>query len=298
MIKDKLKELRTKNDLSLTAFAKAIGVSLTSASLYESGKQNPGSKTIDRICETFGVDREWLLNEEETEDEKAVESVKIKPVIKQEVTPERKTEKKQSVQAEKTDKNIELSKETKTAITKGDRKMSENQNNVNGFMPVPPMPFAPKFGGKSENQNECRKCDCAKMDEFKDMMKDAWKKNIEMKDSSISSKKELWEKRFANNIKIQETFIESMLADSFALPFAPSITISPKKMMKQLKEFEEMANKHFVEQADSFADFRIQTRKMVYDAVTTAMDNADKARKEAEEEMQETKKASTGKKKG
>ena len=76
MVKDQLKELRTNNNLSITEFAKAIGVSGTSVSLYESGKQNPGSKTIDRICQKFGVDKEWLLGEAEKVATKVTDGVK------------------------------------------------------------------------------------------------------------------------------------------------------------------------------------------------------------------------------
>jgi transcriptional regulator with XRE-family HTH domain len=63
MIKDRIRELRDKNQLSMKAFAESIGVSGTSCSLYESGKQNPGKKTIDKICEVYKVSKEWLLDE-------------------------------------------------------------------------------------------------------------------------------------------------------------------------------------------------------------------------------------------
>ena len=53
MIKDRIKELREKNGLTISAFAKSLGISPTSASLYESGKQNPGKKTIAKICEVY-----------------------------------------------------------------------------------------------------------------------------------------------------------------------------------------------------------------------------------------------------
>ena len=61
MLKDRIKELRTQNNLTISAFAKSLGISPTSASLYESGKQNPGKKTIKKICETYGVDDAWLM---------------------------------------------------------------------------------------------------------------------------------------------------------------------------------------------------------------------------------------------
>ena len=62
MIKDRIKELREKNGLTISAFAKSLGISPTSASLYESGKQNPGKKTIAKICEVYGVDESYLLS--------------------------------------------------------------------------------------------------------------------------------------------------------------------------------------------------------------------------------------------
>ena len=64
MLKDRIKELRKRNDLSLKSFAESIGISGTSASLYESGKQNPGKKTLDKICEVYGVTKEWLTEDE------------------------------------------------------------------------------------------------------------------------------------------------------------------------------------------------------------------------------------------
>ena len=60
MIKDRIKELREKNGLTISAFAKSLGISPTSASLYESGKQNPGKKTIGKICEVYGVEESYL----------------------------------------------------------------------------------------------------------------------------------------------------------------------------------------------------------------------------------------------
>ena len=64
MIKDRIKELRKRNDLSLKSFAESVGISGTSASLYETGKQNPGKKTLDKICEVYGVTKEWLTEDE------------------------------------------------------------------------------------------------------------------------------------------------------------------------------------------------------------------------------------------
>ena len=42
--------------------------------------------------------------------------------------------------------------------------------------------------------------------------------------------------------------------------------------MKWMKDFQEMANEHFVEQADSFNDFVIKGQEHVYDIVLSAME--------------------------
>ena len=113
-------------------------------------------------------------------------------------------------------------------------------------------------------------------------MKDAWQKNIDMKQYAASVKKEKRDKFFADKMEMQELFIETMLDETFALPFAPAIVLSPKKFMKQVNEFEEMVNKQFTEQVDSFSDFRIQSQKKLYETVTTAVDDIAKAKVEAE----------------
>ena len=60
MLKDRIKELREKNNLTISAFARSLNISPTSVSLYESGKQNPGKKTFANIREVYGVDEAWL----------------------------------------------------------------------------------------------------------------------------------------------------------------------------------------------------------------------------------------------
>ena len=60
MLKDRIKELRENNNLTISAFARSLDISPASASLYESGRQNPGKKTIAKIREVYGVDEAWL----------------------------------------------------------------------------------------------------------------------------------------------------------------------------------------------------------------------------------------------
>ena len=88
MIKDRIKELREKNGLTISAFA----ISPTSASLYESGKQNPGKKTIAKICEVYGVGEGYLLSapgdkatltDKDTTADKATLTTKATPTAKE-----------------------------------------------------------------------------------------------------------------------------------------------------------------------------------------------------------------------
>ena len=97
MIKERIKELREKNNLTISAFARSIGISPTSVSLYESGRQNPGKKTIQRICEVYGVDESYLTSD----DKAATEAGKTDKEIKAEKQPEMKPEKKPGMNPEK-----------------------------------------------------------------------------------------------------------------------------------------------------------------------------------------------------
>ena len=103
MIKERIKELREKNNLTISAFARSIGISPTSVSLYESGRQNPGKKTIQRICEVYGVDESYLTSDDKAATEagktdkeiKAEKQPEMKPEIKPEKKPKKKKEKMQ-----------------------------------------------------------------------------------------------------------------------------------------------------------------------------------------------------------
>ncbi len=51
-----IKELRTEKKLSQAAFAKSIGVSVSSIASYEAGKTVPAAKTLAKIQEVYGVE--------------------------------------------------------------------------------------------------------------------------------------------------------------------------------------------------------------------------------------------------
>ena len=118
MIKERIKELREKNNLTISAFARSIGISPTSVSLYESGRQNPGKKTIQRICEVYGVDESYLTSD----DKAATEAGKTDKEIKAEKKPEMKPEMKPEIKPEKKPK-----KKKEKMQKKGKKKKSGNK---------------------------------------------------------------------------------------------------------------------------------------------------------------------------
>ena len=72
MIKEKIKNLRASLKLTQADFANAIGVSKASVGAYENGKAKPSEKVIDRICETFKIDRETLTGAKKAAGEAAI----------------------------------------------------------------------------------------------------------------------------------------------------------------------------------------------------------------------------------
>lgn len=62
---ERIKQVRIASHLTQDKFASTIGITKSSVSLLESGKNNPSDQTIKLICSEFGVRREWLERGEE-----------------------------------------------------------------------------------------------------------------------------------------------------------------------------------------------------------------------------------------
>lgn len=60
-MKNRIKQIRKDNILSMEEFAKRIGITRSSVSRIESGENNPSEQTIILICKEFGINKEWLL---------------------------------------------------------------------------------------------------------------------------------------------------------------------------------------------------------------------------------------------
>lgn len=59
-MKDRIRQIRTDNKLSMEEFSRRIGVTRSSISKIESGENNPSEQTIILICREFGINEEWL----------------------------------------------------------------------------------------------------------------------------------------------------------------------------------------------------------------------------------------------
>lgn len=59
-MKDRIKKVRKLNDLTMEQFGSIIGITKSSVSLLESGKNSPSEQTLKLICKEFNINMDWL----------------------------------------------------------------------------------------------------------------------------------------------------------------------------------------------------------------------------------------------
>lgn len=59
-MKDRIRAVRKKKRLSQEQFGNQLGITKSSVSLLESGKNSPSEQTIRLICKEFNVNEDWL----------------------------------------------------------------------------------------------------------------------------------------------------------------------------------------------------------------------------------------------
>lgn len=59
-MKSRIHAVRAQANLTMAEFAKRIGMTTSSISLFESGKATPSDRTVLSICREFGVNERWL----------------------------------------------------------------------------------------------------------------------------------------------------------------------------------------------------------------------------------------------
>jgi hypothetical protein len=138
--------------------------------------------------------------------------------------------------------------------------------------PMPPMPFAPfqNAWGQAGSKDSAGDGENSRKEDIKSTVKTAWMQNIDMQKSSVDNSKEQWKQFFDYIMEMEDTFSAALPEETAAMPFG----FSPKGIMQRVKEFQEMSNKLFTEQTDSFADFCLKGQQQFYDIVSKAMDNS------------------------
>lgn len=166
---------------------------------------------------------------------------------------------------------------------KGDFKMTANNAMPNGMPmpplppmpPVPPLPFMPPMPNNfpmpgSENAQNAKESAKAKAGELAAGMKSILEKNLDMGKAFQDTSKDQYDQFFAYIMDMEDGFAETLpeeLPALFGLPVPP---VSPKGIAKTVKEFQEMANEHFTEQASSAADFFFDAQQKAVDMVPDA----------------------------
>ena len=59
---ERIKKLRKDSGLTQAEFGERIGITFSSVSLLEKGKNNPSEQTIRAICSEFHINRDWLVD--------------------------------------------------------------------------------------------------------------------------------------------------------------------------------------------------------------------------------------------
>ncbi|MBO5060027.1 MAG: helix-turn-helix transcriptional regulator [Clostridia bacterium] len=67
-MKDKIKAIRIKHNISQREMAEKIGVSRSGVSAWERGERLPDSKSVYRMCKIFDLDKYYFSSNEKIED--------------------------------------------------------------------------------------------------------------------------------------------------------------------------------------------------------------------------------------
>jgi len=132
---------------------------------------------------------------------------------------------------------------------------------------------------KAESKEQWKdfKANAEKMwDQFQDMQKQAKK-----------AQKEQWANFFAKYLEMQQTFADTLPDEKFALPGMPAAPVSPKEFVEKMKEFQEKANNHAVEQDDSRFEYFMQGQEKVKESVSDVVDNIETKYDEVTESKEE-----------
>jgi hypothetical protein len=99
--------------------------------------------------------------------------------------------------------------------------------------------------------------------EFKDNMDTLWDQYQDMQKSAKKAWKEQWETFFSQFMDMQQTVADAIPEDAPTLPGMPA----PKEFVEKMKDFQETANEHAVQQADNMFDFMVERQQKAKEVV-------------------------------
>ncbi len=102
-----------------------------------------------------------------------------------------------------------------------------------------------------------------------------WDQMTKMEDYSIAACKKQWNQFFDYMMEMQDT-ASALLPENVTLVPGLPFSVNPKEYAEKMKEFQEMANKHFTAQADSINEFRKDSEEKVRDLVDSNVKNVAK----------------------
>lgn len=153
------------------------------------------------------------------------------------------------------------------------------------MMPMmPPFPFAQGKNGFGWCGND-NTGDNAYAEDFKSGLIKFWKQTIDAQKASLDGTRDQWSQFIEYSMDMWDTFAEFLPDEVPVLPGLP--TVSPKNVVKRAKEFQELANEHIQQQADTAVDFVIKGQEQACDMVAAAVEKVQEKKEEpvqAEEE--------------
>lgn len=105
--------------------------------------------------------------------------------------------------------------------------------------------------------------------EFKDNMDKLWDLFLDMHKTARKARKDQWGDFFTQFQEMQQTFADAIPEDAPRLPMMPT----PKEFMEKVKEFQETANNHAMEQSDNRFNFNMDRMQKAKEVVTGAVKN-------------------------
>ena len=130
---------------------------------------------------------------------------------------------------------------------------------------------APLFGWTGDTEESKKK-----WDEFKSGVETFVGQVQEIQKTVNQARKEAWNKVFKKIMEMEEKVADTLPEELPTPPGMPAAPVSPKEIVTKVKEFQEKANKHAVEQADAVIDLVKKGQEQVKEAVTDAVDAIEK----------------------